>query len=210
MVNTGWDLDKSSNATAYVKTEFTKFPVGITRIRVVDDVPTWRWAHWWVPAKRFVTCAGVKCPICEIRKNQKANGETQTYNMTKRYSFNVVNRESQKVEVLEQGVTFFKDVKELMDDLNNEGKKLQDVDIKVRRRGTGQDDTSYRLDVGDATPLNTTEVKALEFKTDFTEYYKVPDREEILRLLAGETYEQVFYNKEETVVDDNEEEVTLK
>lgn len=200
---TGWDFDKSTSGN---KTEFTKFPEGITRIRVIGDSPIMRWTHWMPKASRAVNCPGKTCPICEIRKNQKANGQPQTYSVARRLSIVVINRETNKVEVMEQGVTFFQEVKDIMIELAEKGKSLADVDLKIRRRGTGQQDTSYRIDVDSEYPLTEDDVKLLEDAPSLDELTSPHEAEKILQLIQGATWEEVFYNKESEV----EEEIDLK
>ena len=63
-----WDFEINSGGA---KAEFTKFPVGVTRIRVIDDEPNVRWTHWIQQHKRSINCPGKDCPICEIRRYQK-------------------------------------------------------------------------------------------------------------------------------------------
>lgn len=170
------------------KAEFTKFPVGITRIRIIDEAPHIRWVHWMPVHKRTVNCPGKDCPICEIRRQQRTNKEPYTYGVSRRFTMNIFNYETGKIEIMEQGITFFEDLRDLKDDLEEENKTLQDAIIKVRRRGTGKDDTSYRLDIdGQAEEdLPTEEI------TDLIEYFKPHTNEQILRLVNGETWEEVF------------------
>lgn len=207
-----WDFSTNKSNTSYTKIDYTKFPVGITRIRIVDDAPYMRWAHWWPASKRYITCPGKDCPVCAIRRNQKANGEPVTINMTRRYSINVINKESGKLEVLEQGVGFFEEVKEMKDALQAKGLSLVDGDINVKRKGTDVNDTSYRLDLGENYPLLPNEQKLLSNKIDFTENLKPPEPEQILKLLNGEKWEDVMYNNnnENNTSSEADEEVELK
>lgn len=212
-MSNGWDFDAKSNNTTFVKTEYTKFPVGITRIRIIDDAPHMRWAHWWNPSKRYITCPGKTCPICEIRRRQKANGEIPTHNMTRRYSVNIINRETSKNELLEQGVGFFEDVRDLKEDLEKKNKSLKDADIKVKRRGTDKDDTSYRLDLDEIEALPSNLEKLLEKKYDLEAFYVPHDTESIIRLINGEKWEDVMYknnNIENNTTSEDDEEVEIK
>ena len=201
----GWDFDKSSTDK---KVEFTKFPEGITQIRIIDDSPHIRWTHWMQKNMRSVTCPGFKaCPICEIRTKQKANGEQYSYNMSRRLAIQVLNRNTGKLEIMEQGVTFFQDLKDLMEDLDAKGKKLIDVDISVRRRGTGKDGTSYRLDIGEEYQLTENDKELMEEKLDLSEFFVEHTTEQITRVINGEDWNEVMYPKDE---DEIEEEVVLK
>ena len=204
----GWDFNTKSEST---KAEFTKFPVGITNIRIIDSEPHMRWTHWMPKFNRSINCPGKGCPICEIRKQQKANKEDYTYSMGRRFAINVLNKETGKVEIMEQGVGFFQDLKDLMADLKVEGRTLLDVDIKVRRRGTGKDDTSYRLDLGNKSELRNEETALISNKVNMDEFFKPHTNEQILRLLNGESWEDVMKPNAEVIVDeDDSEEIELR
>ena len=51
----GWDFNSNNNDK---KIEFTKFPEGVTKIRLVDPEPHMRWTHWLPKEKRSVNCPG--------------------------------------------------------------------------------------------------------------------------------------------------------
>lgn len=207
MGNYGWEVENETT-NSYTKTEYTKFPVGITRIRVVDKMPFMRWAHWFTPAKRYINCPNKGCPICDIRRRQKQNKEPYTYNMTKRYAINVINKETNKLELMETGVTFITDLIDMKETLEKHGKTLLDADIRVKRKGTTQTDTTYRLDLEDPEPLSSAEAKLLVLRIDLEEFYKPHDPEDILKLIEGGKWEEVFqYNNPK---DDTEEDIELK
>jgi hypothetical protein len=203
-----WDFDKSSGNGK--KAEFTKFPQGITRIHIVDEEPAVRWVHWMPQFKRSINCPGKGCPICEIRHQQKANKQPYTYQMGRRLAINIYNYETGKVEICEQGVTFFQDLRDIMEDLKSKGKHLSDVNLKVRRRGTTKDDTSYRIDVltdeeneGLALPDSI-----IEDKIDLKDYFKPHTEDQILRLVQGESWEEVMKRNDEE--DNTEEPIVLR
>lgn len=197
----GWDLDSSSS-----KVEFTKFPEGITKIRVVDESPNMRWTHWLMSVKNPVTCPGQGCPICEMRKNEKANNLAYTNNMAKRFSLQVINRNTGKLEIMEQGVTFMQDLKDVLEILDKKGKSLIDVDLEVKRRGTGKDNTSYRIDIGDEYELTDADKALMKDMKNLNEYFTPHEPEKILRVLNGEDWKVVMYNAEE----ETEEEFEVK
>lgn len=183
-----WDLE-----TGQDKTEFTKFPVGVTRIRVLSPAPHQRFTHWMQQFQRSVTCPGRGCPIDVLRNKQKEAGVDQTYNFSKKYAFNVYNLETGKVEVMEQGIRFVTDLKDVMSDLKDEGKELKDVVIKVRRRGTGSEDTSYRIDVDNEDPMNAKEEKMFLEQLNLSEYFVPHTVEQINALLAvQENYKEAW------------------
>ena len=206
----GWDFDKNDD-----KVEFTKFPEGIVNIRIVGGVPHTRWTHWMPKHMRSVTCPGNRtCPICEIRNIQKANGEQYSYAMGRRIAIQVINRNTGKLEIMEQGVNFFEEVKEIMIMLAEKGKALHDVDIAVRSRGSGKDGTSYRLDIGEEYPL-TEEDKALcEGMMNLAEFFKEHTPEQILAVLDGADWNETMYpdneKKEATQEDEADEKFELE
>lgn len=203
----GWDFEANTNN----KVEFTKFPVGITKIRVIDEEPYVRWTHWLTQHKRSINCPGRGCPICEIRKNQKANKEPYSYGMSRKFALNVINRETGNVEIMEQGIGFFQDLRDIMQDLKDMGHNLIEADIKVRRRGTGKDDTSYRLDIDEIYTLTDEDKKLVEEKIDLEKYFKPHTNEQITRVLNGESWEDVMYNNEEDEANEElEEDIEVK
>lgn len=217
-----WDLNANPNGGGGDKATFTKFPEGITRIRIVDDAPYQRWTHFIKKWSRSINCPGRGCPICEIRKQQKTNKQPYTYPMAKRFAMNVINRETGGLEILEQGKTFMEDVKDMLNDLSAKGKSLYDADLKVRRRGTGQDDTSYRIDIESEYPLSEADKKMLEKRVKFDEYFQPHTPEQILRIVNGESWEDVFASNqnndsngegeqsEHVQVDEDEQGIELK
>jgi hypothetical protein len=205
-----WDLDSNKGGEGGNKAEFVKFPEGITRVRVIDTAPYQRWTHYINKQKRSINCPGKGCPICEIRKQEKANKLTQTYPMAKRFALNVINRETGRVEILEQGKIFIQDLKDMMSDLKGENATLQEADIKVRRRGTGKDDTSYRLDIDKVYPLSDADKTLLEKRIDLAEYFAPHDPEKILRIVNGEAWDEVMKSNQEEKIDLSEDEPELE
>lgn len=183
-----WNFEESNGE----KKNFTKFPEGITFITVLDDEPHIRWQHWMKQFNKGINCPGRGCPIDELRRQQKNADEKQTYNAVRRFAINVYNHETKRVEILEQGKTFFEELRDHMEELKADGKKLSDVKLKVKRRGTGKDDTSYRIDVdSDHTGEEVADLQSLE-TTDLHDYFKVPTNEQIVALLQvkGATKEE--------------------
>lgn len=170
----GWDFNnnKGSSSDNGEKVKWTKFNEGITRIRLLDDVPNVRWAHWVNKFQRSVNCPGKGCPICEIRKQEKANKLPSTYAIGQRFAINVYNYDTQSVELMEQGKTFFTDLRDLIMDLQAEGLDATHAVFKVRRRGTGKDDTSYRIDIDNKTAIEDAIKSKLSQRTDLDNYFK--------------------------------------
>lgn len=195
----GWDFDGNDSS----KKEFTKFSEGITKIRIIDDAPNIRWTHWMQKHQRSINCPGRGCPICDIRQKQKNNKEQYTYPMARRLSMQILNRGTGKLEIMEQGVTFFEDLKVVREDLNKANKTLLDVDVQVRRRGTTKDNTTYRLDVAEEYPLTEVELEIIKNKVDLNEYFAAHTPEQILRILNGEEWNEVMYENNEDNKDEN-------
>lgn len=199
----GWDFDTNDSGK---KQEFTKFPEGVTKIRLIDPEPNVRWTHWLNKENRSVNCPGRGCPICEIRSKQKANKEPYSYGMSRRLAIQIINRNTGKLEIMEQGITFFNELKELRAMLAEKGEDIYDYDISVRRRGTGQNDTTYRLDPDEKVELTEEDKKLIEEAIDLKEYFKPHEPKKILRVLNGEKFDDVMYENN----DDDEEEIILK
>ena len=195
----GWDLGTGS------KVKFTKFPEGITRIRVLDSEPHNRWTHYQTQWKRSINCPGRDCPICEIRRQQKANKQPYTQNVSMRSALNIYNYETNRVEVMEQGKEFMEDLKAVMQDLLAQGHPLYDAIITVRRRGTGKDDTKYRIDVKEIVPPGEAEKELFTDLTDFRTYFKQHTSEQVLRIINGENWNDVM-----KIDDGEDEQIELK
>lgn len=215
-----WDTAFESNKSgASVKAEFTRFPEGITRIRFVNTNLHTRWTHW-MPAStlkgvtgkgRSVNCPGKGCPICELRKQAKMNKETPKYSMQQRFAANVINRETKRAEILEQGKNFFEEIREIRKEgLNPTDKdesprgELTEYDLKIKRRGTGQDDTTYRIDPDKVYPISEEDIKLIESATNLDEYFKTHTIEQIVRLLNGEIWEDVMKSEQEQQTQEEE------
>ena len=92
--------------------------------------------------------------------------------------------------------------------LKESGKSFIDVDIKVKRRGTGVDDTSYRLDIADEYPLTEEEVKLISEKTNLTDYFKPHTIEQLTKIINGESWDTVMSaNSQENK--ESDEEITI-
>lgn len=146
----GWE-EVDGNTSNDNKVDFTKFAEGVTHIRVLDESPNVRWQHWMPQHGRGVNCPGKDCPICALRKSAKEAGEQSAYSMSKRFSINVLNRGTGKLEVLDQGRTFFAE----LNDFHKE-EDIRHYDLKVKRKGMDTN-TSYRIDKESTLPLTGTD-----------------------------------------------------
>lgn len=177
-----WNFDSGND-----KKNFTKFPVGVTRIRVIDKSPHTRWTHWINSFQKSVNCPGSReCPICQLRQKQKDAKEPQTYGVSRRIAINIYNYDTEKQEIMEQGKTFFEDLRDLHKELSEDGSDLDQAILKVRRRGTGKDDTSYRIDIDEKTSPEDVVIKAREEKTDLVEYFTPHTQEQIQAIISAQ------------------------
>lgn len=190
-----WEQLKKSTTTEN-KVEFTKFEEGITRIRALNDSPFVRWAHWIPSASRSVTCIGKGCPVCDVIRAAKANKEIPNFSQGKKFSINVLNRTTGKVEVMEQSATFFGELHDIMTDNGD----ITEYDIKVKRKGTDTN-TSYRLDAEEKAQLTDAEIAlAKEHIVNLEEYFSMPTKEQLLDLIAGKPASEVFASAPSTPI----------
>lgn len=202
----GWDFKETGDSNNK-KQEFTKFPEGVTKIRVIDEAPVERWTHFLIKEKRSVNCPGKGCPICEIRQYEKANKIPYTHQMARRFALQVLNRNTGKIEIMEQGITFMQDLRDVMEMLHEDGKKLIDVDLQVRRRGMGKDNTSYRIDIAEEYELSEDDVALMGQMIDLKEYFAPHKPELITRVLNGEAFDEVMFGNNDDEDSDEEFEV---
>lgn len=193
-ITNGWDvIDDSGSGN---KVEFLKLAEGITYIQLIDAVPTPRWTHWMPSLNRSLTCTGKGCPICEIRKAEKANGEKPTNGIGRRFSMSAINDSNGKVEILDQGKTFMEDLRDLALDVAKEGKDIRGYKLKIKRRGMDTS-TSYRIDLDEEV-----EISKLE-PINLVEYFAPPTNEQVLRILNGEKIEDVMKREDNDKKDEN-------
>lgn len=181
------DTDKQSDN----KKNFTKFPAGNNFIRVLDAEPHMKWIHWMPQFGRSIVCPG-NCPIDAIRKKEKAAGVDPTYSMQRKFAMNVYNHGTQRLEIMDEGITFMEDLRDIREDLLDQGKNLCDAVLKVKRRVT-DGKTSYRIDIDRIEPLSDAENEAFQQRTDLKEYFKPHTVEQIQRMLeVTENHKEKF------------------
>ena len=209
---TGWDKveeaikNEGSNS---VDTPFIKFEPGKTKIiRVVSQEPISRWKHWMPQHKRSFICAGKGCPICAENDKARANGGKATYGNTNRHHLLVLDRDDKTVKILEQGNVFFGQLLTLRKEIGD----LSSFDVKVVRTGKDKDTTYMLLPVFN-TELTDEEKEAIASNTlNLDEFFSTPTKEQLVRILAGESVDAVFSNQdkieEDNTVDDIEVDFT--
>lgn len=192
MSELSWDLEGGGS-----KVEFAKFSPGTTKIRVLDKAPYVRWIHWLNSVRKSINCPGMSiCPIDDIIEKEKANGvpyDEQTHSRARRFSMNIWNYGTGKLEMMEQGKGFMEDLKMLMEDADAKGKSLSDYEVVVRRTGTGREDTKYRLDLGEE--VNEPIPDGL---INMPEYFKPATPEQITAILGGADFNDTLYGSAES------------
>lgn len=189
----GWDFgNKASTDTPSAdKKVFTKFPVGTTHIRILDQEPKMRWIHWMPQFGRSIVCPG-NCPVCNIRKGEKAAGVEPRYSMQRKFSLNVYNHGTGKLEIMDEGIQFMEDLRDIREELLDEGKNLVDAVLKVKKR-MSDGKASYRIDIHEITPVSAEEQAAYNERTDMDEYFKAHPVEQILQMLeVTENHKEKF------------------
>jgi len=181
----GWDLN--AGVQKGKKNNFTKFPEGITRIRILDTVPFMRWTHWLPQFSRKITCPGFGCPIDELIKMHKANGTQSPYGSARAFSLNIYNHDTNQHEIMEEGVTMFEVLKIAIEDAieENPGTTIGSFIFKVRKRQGANGRATWTVTVDSVNePLSEAELNALEERVDLAELFKAPTVDQVKELLA--------------------------
>ena len=108
--------------------------------------------------------------------------------------FYVIDRNDGKLKIVEQGVSFMKNIKILQDGLKEEGinSDVQAFDIKVRRTGMTAQNTTYSLRESKETPLTDAEIAMINEARPIKDVPLKPNQTQMLGLLAGKTVKEVF------------------
>lgn len=190
---TGWDLNAGRvTANAGNKLNFTKFQEGITKIRILDNAPHMRWAHWMPQFTRKVTCAGFGCPIDEINKALKAQGQDPRYDNSRAFSLNIYNLNENRHELMEEGVTMIEELKMAIIDAFGEhpNTPIQNFVFKVKKRRNSSNRWVWSVDLESVSELNASEEASMEERVDRAEYFKPPTVEQVAQLLAVDSPEK--------------------
>jgi hypothetical protein len=200
------DINNEGGNQESKKIDFIQFPEGATILRIVDNEPVGKWKHWIPQIKRSIICPGKGCPICNIIKNAKANGETPPYSSQKKYHIHVIDRKDGQLKILENSKTFFGDLLTIRKEMMETYGELTNYDIKVIRSGKGKN-TKWTILPSIKTPLTEEELKIIEEnRIDFNEYFKAFTPEQIIRILNGENIEDVLKDSNEEVENNEDEE----
>ena len=195
----GWEevIRESGSST---KTEFTKLQNGVTELRFLDEEPFVRWAHWMNNCKRNVSCIGADCPICQSIKIARQTGTKPPYTSNRKFAMHVYNFNTKKVEIIEQGKTFFTQLHALHEEIGD----ITKYNIKVKTQNAGSTDVMHTLMPCAPSEL-TDDIKELcneENLKPFDEIFKKPSKEQIMDLMAGKSPEEVFASKVEENTED--------
>lgn len=193
----GWDEVTKEN-TGSGKTEFTKLQNGITELRFLDESPFSRWAHWLQNAKRNISCIGANCPICEAIKEAKSNGVKTNLSSNRKFAMHVLNITTGKVEILEQGKTFFVSLHTLHEEVGD----IRNYNIKVKTQGAGTKEVMYTLLPGAPSELSDEQKELTKELKPFDDVFKKPTREQVIQLMDGKSPEEVFGNATNSSEDD--------
>lgn len=178
------------------KLGFFKLESGQTAvIRVADAEPRSKWTHWIQQAGRSVDCIGKDCPICNIIKESKQAGIKSPYSSSRKHVIHVLNKSTNKLELLEQGNEFFKQLLNYRKAIGD----LQGFDIKIIRNGTKKN-TTYTMIPMQPSDLTDAEKKLLEDKIDLEKDLTPTSAEKILELINGKTEETEPVEDEEIEV----------
>lgn len=183
-----WD-DVNRTSGSNKTNNYTKFTEGNTLIRVIDNEPYSFWNHWMTKHNHGVTCLGKDCPICSVIAKQKANKETPIYSSTQRHAIRIWNYTTNQMEIMVQGKTFFQQLLTLHKEVGD----ITTYDIKVIRKGSDTN-TTYTLLPSIEEPFKHTD--AIE-DVNFSEAFTAPDRDKLLLLMEGKTWEEVFGKAED-------------
>ena len=201
-----WNDVKSSGGDQDRK-DIEYFPKGegTYQGRFLDGEPFSRWTHW-IPAANdgkgaSVTCIGKdNCPICKLVASQKAKKQDPTYTSRKMHAMNFLMRgkthDEDKIVVYDKGNVPFG----LLAGLNEDVGDLTTYDVKIRV--TGKDKNQTHMPIPQQPSKLTDAEKALE-KYNFAEMYKELTPDQILTLMAGGSYKEIF--KKDDVVATTEE-----
>lgn len=175
------------------KLDYAKFEVGKNAvIRILDEAPVSKWRHWLPQANRSVTCCGKDCPICASIKMAKDAGVAPAFSSTMKHTIHIFNKSTGKVELLEQGKTFFD---QLLAYKNNMG-DVRDYDIKIIRSGKDKQ-TTYTMIPMQPSGLTKEELQMYEAnKVDIDELIKPYTVEQTRGFMEGKSAEEIFKTDE--------------
>lgn len=166
------------------KVPYSKFDAGNTMIRIIDNEPYSFWTHWLEKQKTSATCMGRECPMCAVNAQMKANKEAPKYGNSQRHAVRIWNHDTQQMEIMIQGKTFFSQLLTLHKEVGD----ITTYDIKVVRKGAGTD-TTYTLLPQPPKDLEVPEGAITD--VDFENTFSPPTKEEMILLMEGKTWAEI-------------------
>jgi len=199
----GWNDITTKEGSDREKIRFAELKEGkLYQMRALDEAPYSRYTHWIPQANGgkglTIDCIGKDCPICADRAARKAAKETQKYGARKQHAMNVINRETGEVEILDKGKRCYEALAGIRDMVGD----LRNFDIKIQTKGSDTD-TNYVPIPMPEKPLTDVE-KALT-KYDFNVIYPKLTKEQVLELMAGKGFQDIFGNSLNNTDDDQPE-----
>jgi len=185
------EVEGTGGSSDESKIDYLKFEAGKgkeTVMRVMDEAPVSKWRHWLASANRSVSCCGKGCPVCASMKLAKAAGVKSPYGSTMKHTLHVINKKTGKLELLEQGKTFFDQLLAYKTNIGD----LRDYDIKVIRTGEKKD-TTYTMIPMQASGLTKEELALYEAnKFDIADLIKAYTPEQTKGFMEGKSAEEIF------------------
>lgn len=189
---------------------YTKLPVGQTKIRILDEEPYSRWTHWIQQANggkgQSIDCIGNGCPICEEVKKAKKEKTKAKYNSTQSHCINIYNYNTKQVELLDKGNKIFGQIATIFSQMGD----VRNYDLTITRTGEDLGSINYTtLPVFPPKELDEALKKVCEVTYDIQALKSKLTREQILMLMAGKSLADFINNEEEQSNDLSNEDIDL-
>ena len=178
------------NESTREKIPYTKFPEGLTKIRILDAEPYSWWQHWIPSTMTGVTCPGGDCPICDVIKKQKEAGTSLTFNNSRRHALRIWNYSTNQMEVMIQGRGFMQNILALHEEVGD----IRTYDIKIKRSGTDKSTTYTALPTAPSDFEFTDQI----YDVDMEETFKAPDRATLIQRMQGKKWSDLKNNEDTT------------
>lgn len=194
------DVINQGNSNQSEEVKYVKFPIGITKLRILDEQPFSRWTHWIPQANNgkgmSVNCLGKGCPVCKAMAEDKKANRKKRYNASKSHALNVFVHETKvngqvtpvkEVQILDKGNGIFGGLYAIFEQMGD----LRNYDVTVTRVGENLGDIKYTiLPVYPPSELSQQDKQIASIKYDVEEVKKSFTAEEIETLLSGGTIQK--------------------
>lgn len=208
----GWNEiknQKSGDSGDKKDIKWANLQQGTHQFRILDEEPYSRWTHWIQSANSgkgsTVECIGKDCPVCEAIKAAKAQKLTPKFNSRKQHAVNALQRKTGsdgkpvpgdigELVIIDKGNALFESLAGIYEEVGD----LRGYDIKIRVTGAGKD-TSY-TPIPLAPKALTADEQAIE-KYDFDKTFTKLNRDQVIMLMNGGSYKDIFDTDTETADD---------